>query len=336
MNKMNEPKNKKPFVGGQALIEGVMFRSPHVYGMAVRDPQGDIHIEGRRKTALTSRFPFSLPFIRGVAALWESLSLGIDVLTRSADIAVPEDEEKKAKRKKRPLFEKFKQALTLIVSFGLGIGLFVGIPYLITHFVLDARLGIGETNPLFHVADGLLRLTMFLLYINVISLMKDVRRMFAYHGAEHKVINCYEGGAEPTIETARNSTRFHPRCGTSFIVILLLVLIVIHSIAFLFIPEQFSYILKLAIRIALLIPIAGVSYELIRLGSKFPDSKVINFFLLPGLATQFFTTREPDDDMLQVSLASFNRVMELERDPKLPDDTPENEEEGKTEEGPRE
>ncbi len=326
MNKQDNRKDKKPFVGGQALIEGVMFRSPGVYGMAVRDPEGEIHAEGHRKTALTSKFPFSIPFIRGVAALWESLSLGIDVLTKSAEIAVPEDEKAKAKRKNNPKLEKFKQGVTIVISFAIGIGLFVGIPYLVTHFVLEGQFGIGEQNPLFHAADGILRLTMFLLYINVIALMKDVRRMFGYHGAEHKVINCYEGGTEPTLETARKSTRFHPRCGTSFIVILLLVLIVIHSIAFLFIPENFSYLLKLAIRIALLIPIAGVSYELIRLGSKFPNSKIINFFLLPGLATQFFTTREPDDEMLKVSLASFNRVMELERDPKLSDDSPEDDE----------
>jgi uncharacterized protein YqhQ len=303
-----------------------MFRSPGVYGLAVREPGGGIYTEGHRKTALTSKYPFKLPFLRGVAALWESLSLGIDVLSKSAEIAVPEDEEKK-KRKRNPKVEKFKQAVTIVISFALGIGLFVGIPYLVTHFVLDARFGIGESNPLFHAADGVLRLTMFLLYINVIALMKDVRRMFGYHGAEHKVINCYEGGTEPTLEAARKSTRFHPRCGTSFIVILLLVLIVIHSIAFLFIPEDFSYILKLMIRIALLIPIAGVSYELIRLGSKFPDNKIINLLLLPGLATQYFTTREPDDEMLEISLASFNRVMELERDPELPDDSPEDEEE---------
>ncbi|MCP4231844.1 MAG: DUF1385 domain-containing protein, partial [bacterium] len=245
MNKNDKPKDKKPFVGGQALIEGVMFRSPNVYGLAVREPGGGIYTEGHRKTSLTSKLPFSIPFIRGVAALWESLSLGIDVLSKSAEIAMPEEEGKKEKRKKNPKLEKFKQAVTSAISFILGIGLFVGIPYLVTHFVLDARFGIGETNPLFHAADGLLRLTMFLLYINVIALMKDVRRMFGYHGAEHKVINCYEGGTEPTLEAARNSTRFHPRCGTSFIVILLLVLIVIHSIAFLFIPEQFSYILKL-------------------------------------------------------------------------------------------
>jgi uncharacterized protein YqhQ len=196
----------------------------------------------------------------------------------------------------------------------MGLLLFVGIPYFVTN-LLKGPLGIEtESHILFNMIDGTLRITMFLLYLITISAMKDVRRLFAYHGAEHKVINTYEHNVVPTTESTRRFSRFHPRCGTSFVVVLLIVLIVIHSITFLFVPENFSYILKFAIRLALLLPIAGVSYELIRLGSRLPDNPIINFLLLPGLLTQFFTTREPTDDMIEVSLVSFNEVKKLEEE----------------------
>lgn len=303
----------KHFIGGQAVIEGVMFRTPSAYAVAVRKPDGTIEEKSEVKHSITKRVPWKLPLLRGVATLFETLSLGIKTLEYSAEVAAPEEEREKARRKgKSKTVSRFQMTLTIVFALAMGLLLFVGIPYLVTS-LLKGPLGIeGESHVLFHVIDGALRITMFLLYLIVISAMKDVRRLFAYHGAEHKVINTYEHNVVPTTESTRRFSRFHPRCGTSFIVVLLIVLIIIHSVTFLFVPENFSYILKFAIRLALLLPIAGIAYELIRLGSKLPDNPVINLFLLPGLLTQFFTTREPTDDMIEVSLASFNRVQELE------------------------
>jgi uncharacterized protein YqhQ len=306
----------KRFVGGQAVIEGVMFRSPSAYAIAVRKPDGTIEEKSELKDSVTKRAPWKWPLLRGVATLFETLSLGIKALEYSADAAAPEEEREKARNKgKDKTISRFHMTLTIIFALGLGLLLFVGVPYLVTN-LLKGPLGItSESHILFNLIDGALRITMFLLYLIVISAMKDVRRLFAYHGAEHKVINTYEHNVEPTPESIRRFSRFHPRCGTSFIVVLLIVLIIIHSITFLFVPDSFSYILKFAIRLALLLPIAGVSYELIRLGSRLPDNPAVNFFLLPGLLTQFFTTREPTDEMIEVSLASFNEVQRLEADP---------------------
>ncbi|UCE26030.1 MAG: DUF1385 domain-containing protein [Candidatus Coatesbacteria bacterium] len=301
------------FIGGQAVIEGVMFRSPSAYAVAVRKPDGTIEEKSEIKHSITKRVPWKWPFLRGVATLFETLSLGVKTLEYSAEVAVPEEEREKARNKgKNKTASRFQMTLTILFALAMGLFLFVGIPYLVTS-LLKGPLGIaGESHVLFHVIDGALRITMFLLYLIVISAMKDVRRLFAYHGAEHKVINTYEHNVVPTLESTRKFSRFHPRCGTSFIVVLLIVLIIIHSITFLFVPENFSYILKFVIRLVLLVPIAGVAYELIRLGSKLPDNPVVNFFLLPGILTQFFTTREPTDDMIEVSLTSFDRVQELE------------------------
>jgi uncharacterized protein YqhQ len=306
------------FIGGQAVIEGVMFRSPSAYAVAVRKPDGEIEEKSEIKHSVTKKAPWKWPFLRGIATLTETLSLGIKALEYSAEVAAPEEEREKARRKgKEKTLSPLHLTLTLIFALGIGLLLFVGVPYLVAN-LLKGPLGIAsESHILFNVIDGALRITMFLLYLIVISTMKDVRRLFAYHGAEHKVINTYEHNVVPTPESTRRFSRFHPRCGTSFIVVLLIVLIVIHSITFLFVPENFSYILKFAIRLALLLPIAGISYELIRLGSRLPDNRIINFFLLPGLLTQFFTTREPTDDMIEVSLASFNRVQSLDEEAAL-------------------
>jgi uncharacterized protein YqhQ len=138
--------------------------------------------------------------------------------------------------------------------------------------------------------------------------------LFAYHGAEHKVINTFEHGRVPRAENVVEASRFHPRCGTSFIIVLLLILILFHSVVFTLLPPDLNFIKKLLVRLALIIPIAGVAYELIRLGSRLPGNKVINFFLLPGILTQFLTTREPDGNMIEVALSSFRRVRELEED----------------------
>lgn len=300
-------KGRRPFIGGQAVIEGVMFRSPHAYAVAVRNPAGEIVTEAREHLSITSKLPWKLPVIRGAAALYESLALGIKALMFSAEIAEPPKEGQE--RRKASFWEK---AGVVAFSLAFGLVLFVGVPYGAA-YLLKEPLGVTtEGAVIFNLVDGLLRIIVFLGYLLAISMLKDVRRMFAYHGAEHKVINTFEHGREPRAENVPAASRFHPRCGTSFIIILLLILILFHSVVFTLLPGDINFITKLLVRLALIIPIAGVAYEVIRLGSRFPDNKIVNVFLLPGMLTQFLTTREPDDGMIEVALSSFRRVEEKE------------------------
>ena len=306
----SKTKSGRPFIGGQAVIEGVMFRSPRAYAIAVRNPEGEVVLDAREHPSLTTKFPWRLPFMRGVVALYESLSLGIKALMFSADVAEPPEEGEKAKR--ASAWEKFG---VVAISLVFGLLLFVGVPYGIA-YLLKGPLGVTtEGSVVFNLIDGLLRIAVFFGYLLVISTLKDIRRMFGYHGAEHKVINTFEHGGEPDAENVVAASRFHPRCGTSFIIVLLLILILFHSIVFSILPGDLHFLTKLLVRLALIVPIAGVAYEFIRLGSRLPDNKVINFFLLPGMLTQFLTTREPDGEMIDVALKSFRKVEELEGAP---------------------
>ena len=306
----SKTKSGRPFIGGQAVIEGVMFRSPRAYAVAVRNPEGEVVLDAREHRSLTTKFPWRLPFVRGVVALYESLSLGIKALMFSAEVAEPPEEGEQKKR--ASAWEKFG---VVGISLAFGLLLFVGVPYGIA-YLLKGPLGVTtEGSVLFNVVDGLLRVVVFFGYLLAISTLKDIRRMFGYHGAEHKVINTFEHGGEPDAEAVAGASRFHPRCGTSFIIVLLLILILFHSVVFTILPPDLHFLTKLGVRLALIIPIAGVAYELIRLGSRLPDNKIINFFLLPGILTQFLTTREPTAEMIDVALKSFSKVKELEGAP---------------------
>jgi uncharacterized protein YqhQ len=225
----------------------------------------------------------------------------------SVEIAEP---AKEGEERRRASF--WEKAGIVVFSLAFGLLLFVGVPYGVA-YLLKKPLGVAaEGSIVFNLVDGLLRVVVFFGYLLVISTLKDVKRMFAYHGAEHKVINTFEHGREPRPDNVPAASRFHPRCGTSFIIVLLLILILFHSVIFSLLPGDLNFLTKLGVRLALIIPIAGVAYEIIRLGSRFPDNKIINFFLLPGMLTQFLTTREPDDGMIEVALSSFHRVREEE------------------------
>jgi len=282
-----------------------MFRSPRNWAVAVRRPDGEIVVEVHDKPALASRMPWRLPLLRGLASLYESLALGMKALMWSSEIAEPPKEGEEPRKN-----NFFETTGVIVVSVGFALGLFVGVPYALA-YLLKGPLGITtEGSVLFNVIDGLLRVVVFFGYLAAISLMKDVRRLFAYHGAEHKVINTFEHGREPRPDNVATASRFHPRCGTSFIVVLLLVLIFFHSLAFTLLPHNIVFWQKLLVRFGMLLPIAAVAYEFIRLGSKLPNNKIINLFLLPGMLTQFLTTREPEPAMVEVALASFARVRE--------------------------
>ncbi len=283
--------NEKPVVGGQAVIEGVMMRGFGKVATAVRNPEGKIEVEVKPVNSITDRFPvLKLPFIRGFVVLAESLSLGIKSLMYSAKIAgVEEDEE-----------ELTDTELTASVVFALVIAavLFIAIPTFAAKFLH----GLTEDPFMLNLAEGFVRLIIFLAYIFAISRTKDIQRVFQYHGAEHKTIFCYEADEPLTVENARKFPRLHPRCGTAFLLIVMIVSIFVF--AFLGWPDLLTRVLS---RIILLPVVAGISYEIIKFSAR-SENSIVRLATLPGLWLQYLTTREPDDSMLEVAIASLKAV----------------------------
>jgi uncharacterized protein YqhQ len=291
-------------IGGQAVIEGVLFRGPHGYAIAVRRPDGEIVWKEQEHQSPAAHYPWKLPILRGMAMMWDSLSLGTRALNWSAEMAMPKDE-----KAKKP--NKFATTLSFLIAIIIGLGLFVGVPYLLAT-LLKSEFNMNDQDILFNVIDGAFRIVLVVGYILFTTIFKDVRRVYQYHGAEHKTINTYESGYEPTAESVKNFTRFHPRCGTSFIVVVLLVLILLHSFVFALLPYDLSFGAKLAVRLALIPLVAGLAYEVIRFSGRHADKWWAKPFIWPGVATQHITTSEPDEQMLEVALFSFQKVRELE------------------------
>ena len=277
-------------VGGQAVIEGVMMRAPGKVATAVREPGGTIAVEVKDVTSISDRYPIlKKPLLRGTVTLIESLLLGIRSLSYSAKMAGEEDEQ----------LSDREMAFTIIFALVLASILFIAIP------TGAAKLFHSVTeDPFFlNLMEGFLRLLIFLAYIWGISRMKDIRRVFQYHGAEHKTIFCYEAGLPLTVENVQQFPRLHPRCGTAFLLIVMLVSIFVY--AFLGWPDLW---LRIASRIVLLPVVAGISYEIIRLAgcSKNP---VLHAAILPGLWLQYLTTRPPEDDMVEVAIESLKAAL---------------------------
>lgn len=279
----------KPIVGGQAVIEGVMMRGFGKVATAVREPDGNINVQVKPVHSIADRYPIlKLPFLRGTVNLFESLVLGMKSLSFSAQAAGEEDEQ---------LSDK-ELALTIIFAFGLACVLFIAIPTFAAKFLHS----ITDDPVIFNLAEGFLRLIIFLLYILGISQMKDIQRVFQYHGAEHKTIFCYEADLPLTVENVRKFPRLHPRCGTAFLLIVMLVSIFVF--AFLGWPDLWLRILS---RIILLPVVAGIAYEIIRFAGRSQNS-LVHLAILPGLWLQYLTTREPDDSMIEVAIASLKAV----------------------------
>lgn len=277
-------------VGGQAVIEGVMMRGPKLTATAVRDPQGEIQVEANPVNSITERFPIlKKPMLRGSVSLVESLIIGMKSLSYSAQMAGEEDE----KLTDREL------AGTIVFALALASVLFIAIP------TGAAKLfhGITEDPFFLNLMEGFLRLAIFLLYIWGISRMKDIRRVFQYHGAEHKTIHCYEAGLPLTVENVQKFSRFHPRCGTNFLLIVMLVSIFVF--AFLGWPSLWE---RIASRILLLPVVAGISYEIIRLAGR-SQNAIVQTAIKPGLWLQYLTTRPPEDEMVEVAIESLKAVL---------------------------
>jgi uncharacterized protein YqhQ len=288
-------------IGGQAVLEGVMMRSPAHWALAVRKPNGEI---AQHTTPISSPMArhriFRLPVIRGIVALGESLAIGFRALAISANYAAQdadadEKEEVETELSRGAIFFAFA------IAIGFALALFKVTPALITKWLPI------ETDGLFVIVEGLIRVTIFVLYILVISLLPDLRRVFQYHGAEHKAINALEAGEELTPENVQRFSLIHPRCGTAF----LLWVMVIAIFVFAFIGQP-SWQWLIASRILLLPVIAGLAYEVIRFAGKHTDNRLLMAMLAPGLWLQRLTTREPTLDQLEVSIRALREVLRLE------------------------
>ena len=293
-------------IGGQAVLEGVMMRSPHAFTVAVRTggrPGAEIALLKERLTPVGERYPLlKMPFIRGTAALIEALWLGVRALNFSANRAV-ENEDGTTEE-----IGTLAMAGTVAVAILFAMGLFLALPLLLTK-LLGMQFGaVDNSNLLFNLTDGAFRVALFLGYVSGISFMKDIRRVFEYHGAEHKAIAAYEAGTELTVENARRCSSIHPRCGTSFLFAVIMLSIVLFS----FIPGGWPLWAKAAARVALLPVVAGLSYEFIRFTAKHRGRRLVEILIQPGLWLQRLTTRDPSDDQIEVALRALSEAIAME------------------------
>lgn len=318
-------------IGGQAVIEGVMMRSPNAFVVAVRTPDGKIRLRRDQWFGLGKRYSFlRKPVLRGVLMLVETMANGIVSLNYSANVSM--DAELKAKALKQGKTEAEYEAgkkkaekvdwatfLTMATSMAFGIGLFVFLPHALTAG-LASLLGQdwGLDTFAFHAVDGVIKACIFVLYIWLIGFMPDVRRVFQYHGAEHKSISTFEAQQDLTVANARLFTTIHPRCGTSFLFFLIVVSIVLFSAVFTLVPigqglpPVLRHVVAILFKVALMFPVAGISYEVIKVAGKCSTAWWAKAIGAPGMLLQKLTTREPDDQQLEVALASIKAVLFLE------------------------
>ena len=311
---------KSSGIGGQAVLEGIMMRNGGKYAVAVRKPDKEIIIDVKEHVGLTEKYKFlNVPFIRGVFKFAESLSIGIKTLTYSAEFFDDEEEEnikentsdeKSEKKEINPKLESFLMGLTVCFSVLFSVGLFIVLPFLIGEFFRKI-VGI-ESNTVIAIFEGFARISIFILYLVLISKMKDIQRTFMYHGAEHKCINCIEHGMELNLENVKKSSRLHKRCGTSFLLFVVVISIISFIIVSAIIPETSTGWLKLVVRLALIPVIAGISFEILRLAGN-SDGKIIGLLSKPGMWLQQLTTIEPEDDMIEVGIASVEAIFDWKK-----------------------
>ena len=297
-------------IGGQAVLEGVMMKNRDKYAVAVRKPNGEIDVEVEEYKGVCGDKKFAkLPFIRGVFAFIDSLILGMKVTTYSASFYEEEDEKpSKTEGKLEKLLgnkaDDIMMTFTVILSVIIAVALFMLLPL----FLSDLLGKYIRNASVIAIIEGLIRILIFIAYIAGISLMKDIKRLYMYHGAEHKCINCIEKGRPLTVKDVKRSSRQHKRCGTSFLLFVVLVSVIV----FFFIRVD-NMALKLVLRIALVPVIAGISYEIIRLAGR-SDNIVVRIISAPGLWMQKLTTKEPDEDMIEVAIASVEAVLDWQAD----------------------
>jgi len=328
-------KEEQIIVGGQAVIEGVMMRAPHSYAVAVRRPDGEIVFKSEPLPSLAEKYPIlKLPVLRGSAVLLHSMYLGVKALNFSANVVFHESEDK---GQVVPIDEKKKQSSaagaigSIIFAIIFNIFLFIVLPLILTNMIFvylgGGTIGIESTgvwyadawawiaaslkavrpSVAFNLVDGLIRMFFFLMMIVTFSMLRDIRRVFEYHGAEHKVVYTWEAGEELTVENARRKQRQHPRCGTSFLMIVMIVSIVAFSVV-----KFDSLFLNFLVRLSLIPVIAGISYEIIRASARSSAQWFFSIITRPGLWLQNLTTKEPDDSQLEVAIYALKESLKLE------------------------
>lgn len=294
---------KSSNIGGQAVLEGIMMKNKTRYAVAVRKPDQQIEVCVKEyKGIIPWQGVYKVPFIRGIFNFIDSLVLGMKTLTYSASFFEEEEGEvlTEQEAQKQEKQEKIMMGFTVAFSIVAAVGIFMVLPY----FLSDLLKNYISSRGVLTALEGVIRMVVFLLYIGLISRMKDIQRTFMYHGAEHKCINCIEHGMPLTVENVRKSSRQHKRCGTSFLFFVMIV-----SIIFCFFITAESQVLKVGIRIALMPVIAGVSYEIIRLAGS-SENPVVNVLSKPGMWVQMMTTKEPDDSMIEVAICAVEKVFD--------------------------
>ena len=287
-------------IGGQAVMEGVMMKNKDHYAVAVRKPDGNIEVKKEEFKGISSKCKlFRVPFIRGIFSFIDSLTLGMSTLTYSASFYEEEEDTKKTEQEKKKSDTVFN-VITIMISVILAVGIFMVVPFYLSQLLEK----VISSKTLIIFLEGVIRLLIFIIYIVLISFMKDIKRVYMYHGAEHKCINCIEHGMPLTVDNVRISSKEHKRCGTSFMLLVMCI-----SILILMLVRFDSRILRLVARIVLIPVIAGISFELLRLaGTK--ENVFTNIISKPGLLLQRFTTKEPDDSMIEVGIASVEAVFD--------------------------
>ena len=302
---------KSSNIGGQAVIEGIMMRNGDKYSVAVRRDTGEIEvIEKEYQSIIKNKKLLKTPFVRGVFAFIDSLVLGISTLTLSAEFFA-DDEEEQARRSKMTVEELEKEAQkdkaimsgTVVVSVIIALGIFVLLPYFLSRILHNVM----HSEALIALIEGVIRLGIFIAYVALISLMKDIKRVYMYHGAEHKCINCIEHGLPLTVENVRKSSKEHKRCGTSFLLFVVLISILIFMVI-----RVDSGILRIVLRLLMIPVIASLSYELLKFTGR-KDNAFTNIISRPGMWVQGLTTKEPDDDMIEVGIASVEKVFDWKK-----------------------
>lgn len=286
---------KKFYYGGQAVVEGVMMRGRKTMVTAVRRPDGSLAVDAQPLPSFYSGWPRQAPLIRGFIVLIEAMALGIKALLYSANVSLEEEGEK---------VSGGWAWVMVVLSLALGVGLFFIAPLFLT------KLFNFQSPLVFNLVDGVIRVAFFIAYLKVMSLLPDIQRVFAYHGAEHKTVNAYEAGDPLEVEAARKYSTAHTRCGTSFLFIVLLVSVIVFSL----IGLRVLWLMVLS-RIVLIPVIAALSYEFVYFGARHSHNSLMRIVLIPGLWLQSLTTREPDESQLEVALTALRKVVEAEQPP---------------------
>ncbi len=299
-----EERLPKGTLGGQAVIEGVMMKGPDSYSVAVRKPDKKIEVKLQKYESFGDRHKFAkVPFIRGVVSFVESLVVGMKTLSYSSSFYDEDEVETKADRLFKDIFKEKAESVilgfTILLSVVIAVALFMLLPAAIAE-ILGKWI---SSHVLVAVIEGIIRLLIFLIYVVLISQMEDIKRVFMYHGAEHKTINCYESGDDLTPENVAKHSRYHKRCGTSFLFIVMIVSIFV----FMFITAKQMW-LRFLLRLVLIPVVAGISYEFIRLAGR-SENPVVNALSKPGLWVQKLTTKEPEEEMIQVAIISVEAVL---------------------------